>query len=759
MNKEGKSTGLNILLVASEELDVPSLLADLEFLGYRVMGVVQNFYAVTQALAETRPDLILVSYDIRADQSGIEIASRIQSEFHLPVLFLISGVTLDGMEQARRAKPFGYIFAPFQRAQLYAAIETASQHAKIEQQLEQQEKKYRDIIENSPVGIFQTAMDGRYLSLNRSLANSMGYASPEEFLQEIHDIKSQVYAYPERREAFIQKALESNEFVEVENVVKRRDGSHKISLVQFHVVKDADQQPQFIEGFSQDITARKQAEEALQALNQKLLDEIAEHGRTEQVLRESEERYLSFLVNFEGIAFRLCNPENGTQQAEPVFYHGALEKITGYTEEELLRNDPRWEQIVHPDDQLLMPNSLYSFTEPPNVPIDREYRILRRDGQVRWVHEVMQFFSADGGGDGFLQGAIYDVTLSKQREFEMRAVASVSSKLSMATSRQEIPPILLQQVNQLLQARGAALMLYETDSGKVICEMGTGVWEKYSGKQLPDEDITYRVLSERRFYLNNDALNVSRIDGLDAQQELRGVACVPLVAQTQIIGALWVAKNNPITGEELRAFASIGDMAASTLQQATLYEKLQQAYDSTLEGWALALELRDHETQGHSLRVAEATVQLARALGIDGSQLINIRRGALLHDIGKIAVPDHILLKPGPLDEREQEIMRLHPVYAFEMLSPITFLHDALDIPYCHHERWDGSGYPRGIKGDQIPLSARIFTIIDVWDSLLSDRPYRPAWPMPKVFNYLRTQTERQFDPQVVQTFFESFSG
>jgi HD-GYP domain-containing protein (c-di-GMP phosphodiesterase class II) len=147
------------------------------------------------------------------------------------------------------------------------------------------------------------------------------------------------------------------------------------------------------------------------------------------------------------------------------------------------------------------------------------------------------------------------------------------------------------------------------------------------------------------------------------------------------------------------------------------------------------------------------TSGLARALGISEERLVQVRRGALLHDIGKMGVPDDILLKPGPLTDEEWVIMRQHPQFAFEMLSPIQYLNLALDIPYCHHEKWDGSGYPRGLKGEQIPLAARVFAVVDVWDALLSDRPYRKAWPMEKVVKYLKAESGKHFDPKVLEAF------
>jgi putative nucleotidyltransferase with HDIG domain len=181
--------------------------------------------------------------------------------------------------------------------------------------------------------------------------------------------------------------------------------------------------------------------------------------------------------------------------------------------------------------------------------------------------------------------------------------------------------------------------------------------------------------------------------------------------------------------------------------------QLTRAYNKTLEGWAKALELRDQETEGHTRRVTEMTVKLAEVLQVPDEDLVHIHRGAMLHDIGKMGIPDAILLKPGKLTPEEWIIMRMHPVYAYEMLSQIGFLKPALDIPYCHHEHWDGSGYPRGLKGEEIPLSARIFSVVDVWDALFSDRPYRLAWPAEKVWDHVRSLAGIHFDPQVVEGF------
>jgi HD-GYP domain-containing protein (c-di-GMP phosphodiesterase class II) len=216
--------------------------------------------------------------------------------------------------------------------------------------------------------------------------------------------------------------------------------------------------------------------------------------------------------------------------------------------------------------------------------------------------------------------------------------------------------------------------------------------------------------------------------------------------------------------QEQRAFLEmLAGQAAIAIDSAELFENVQgsnveltMAYDETIEGWSHAMDLRDEETEGHTRRVTELTLRLANSMGFSGEELVDVRRGALLHDIGKIGVPDAILLKPGPLTDEEWVIMRRHSQFAYDMLAPITYLRKAVHIPYCHHEKWDGTGYPRGLRGEQIPWAARIFAVVDVWDALTSDRPYRKAWSKREALAYIREQAGRHFDPKVVEIFLKS---
>lgn len=240
--------------------------------------------------------------------------------------------------------------------------------------------------------------------------------------------------------------------------------------------------------------------------------------------------------------------------------------------------------------------------------------------------------------------------------------------------------------------------------------------------------------------------------------------CVPLIAKGNVVGVLEVFHRSRLDPDQtwLDFLHALAGQASIAVDSGHLFDDLQRrnidlilAYDSTIEGWSKALDLRDKETEGHTLRVTEMTMTLAAAAGIPENEIIHVKRGALLHDIGKMGVPDNILHKAGRLTDDEWEVMRQHPTYARDMLYSIEYLRPAMSIPYSHHEKWDGSGYPQGLKGEQIPLVARLFAIVDVWDALRSDRPYRPGWPDEKVFQYIRSEAGAHFDPKAVELFLQ----
>jgi putative nucleotidyltransferase with HDIG domain len=327
--------------------------------------------------------------------------------------------------------------------------------------------------------------------------------------------------------------------------------------------------------------------------------------------------------------------------------------------------------------------------------------------------------------------------------------------------------VLLSQATRQLDVHAATILLYERQTQTLVFAAGRGF-------RAPGAESTRLRLGDRYAgvaALERRTVTIPNLGTDKAQDVMRDLVRregfvayvgVPLLAKGQLQGVFEIFHRGPLQTdpEWLEYLETLAGQAAIAIDNATVYADLQRshadlrlAYDSTLEGWSRALDLRDRETEGHTQRVTELSVRLAQAMGLGPDDLVHLRRGALLHDIGKMGVPDYILHKPGPLSDEEWVVMRRHPVYAYEMLSPIAYLRRAIDIPYCHHEKWDGTGYPRKLTGEFIPLSARIFAVADVWDALRSDRPYRPSWPADKTRAYIIEQAGQHFDPRVVDVF------
>jgi HD-GYP domain-containing protein (c-di-GMP phosphodiesterase class II) len=345
-------------------------------------------------------------------------------------------------------------------------------------------------------------------------------------------------------------------------------------------------------------------------------------------------------------------------------------------------------------------------------------------------------------------------------ETQRRTLAENAASLLTARNETSFWPVVLAMIRPILRADRAAIYLYDHVTDTLSCLHSLGLSSEY------EDEINRRfreipgglLLHNPQPVAINDTQADPRATSLRPMLQKEGIqayAVFPLFAAHAILGALVAYRNErqSFTQPDLEAGQTLAHLVAVALQNTRLFTDLGLAYEATLEGWARALELRDKGTEGHTRRVVELAVRLARAMNLSEEQITPLRHGALLHDIGKMAIPDNILHKAGPLTLFEQEIMRQHPQYAYDMLAPIHYLHPALDIPYCHHERWDGTGYPRGLHAEEIPLAARIFSVVDVWDALTSDRPYRPAWDSENALNHLRENAGKQFDPQAVEAF------
>jgi len=366
--------------------------------------------------------------------------------------------------------------------------------------------------------------------------------------------------------------------------------------------------------------------------------------------------------------------------------------------------------------------------------------------------------------------AIHRATLHEKTEQQLRrltALHTIDLAITSSVDLRATLEVLLPQVIGQLDAAAAAVFLYDAQAQSLRCAAARGFRSRAIEKTVTrlDTDPAGRAILERRTVAipNLASEDASAFHFLFAAEGFVACYCAPLVAKGDVKGVLYVFQRAPLTlpAEWFDWLEALATQTAIAIENAQLFEGLRHsnlelaiAYERTIEGWSRALDLRDKETEGHTQRVTELTLKLARMAGLPEKELVHLKRGALLHDIGKMGVPDRILLKPSALSEEEWEIMRRHPAYAYEMLAPIEYLRPALHIPYCHHEKWDGSGYPRGLKGGQIPLAARLFAVVDVWDALRSDRPYRKGWAEAKMREYLRTQAGIHFDPEVVELFF-----
>lgn len=346
------------------------------------------------------------------------------------------------------------------------------------------------------------------------------------------------------------------------------------------------------------------------------------------------------------------------------------------------------------------------------------------------------------------------------------ALVGVGSTINSTLGLKRVLEEVMDSIIALMNAERGFLMLKD-ESGGMSVQIARGIAQADLAKDsfAVSNSIIKKVVESGEAILTTNAQEDPRFDqqASIAQYHLLSILCAPLKVKDVLIGVIYV-DNRALSGifqkDDFEIISSFSNQAAVAIENARLFdglqasnEELQLAYQATLEGWVRALDLRDKETEGHTQRVTSLTIKLAQAMGITGDDLIHMRRGALLHDIGKMAIPDGILLKPASLTPEERALIQKHPVYAFEMLSPIKFLQPALDIPYCHHEKWDGTGYPRGLKAEQIPLSARIFAIADVWDALVSDRPYRKGLDPVEVKEKIKADSGSHFDPLVVEAF------
>ncbi|MFV1948836.1 MAG: PAS domain S-box protein [Anaerolineales bacterium] len=490
--------------------------------------------------------------------------------------------------------------------------------------------------------------------------------------------------------------------------------------------------------------------------------------------KRAEEKISRFSQVFEGSLNEIYLFDSDTLKFTQV--NTAGQNNIGYTMEELYELTPfdiKPEVTAKSFEYLIAP---LRKNETDRVIFETVHK--RKDGSLYNIEVHLQLMRYEN--EALFAAIILDITERYQAELESKryirrldALLNIDQAIMSSFDLQLTLNVILEHLMTQLAIDAVAVLIYHSDLQTLNFAQGRGFQTpalQYTDLRLGEGYAGEVGLQRDHIFIPdlNQAEGKFRKSPQFSQEEFVSYYGIPLLAKGKLVGVLEIFNRSPLDPEDewVNYLRLLAGQIAIAIDNISLFNDLQRtnidltlSYDATIEGWARALELKDMETEGHSRRVVEVTLALSKRMGISGEKLRHIRRGALLHDIGKMGIPDAILQKPGKLSDEEWQIMKQHPVYAYEWLSRIEYLRPALDIPYYHHEKWDGSGYPRGLEGEQIPLAARIFAIVDVWDALTSDRPYRKAWPVKKILDHIREQSGIHFDPSVVDAFVEQVTG
>jgi len=639
---------------------------------------------------------------------------------------------------------------------------TENAHAAMEQALRNSELRYRRLFESAQDGLLiLNAETGRISEVNSSLLDTLGYSRAELVEKKLGEVDA-FEDFEARRDSFPE--LEKKASVHYKNLkLKTKIGR----LVQVDFVCNAYQvsDEKILQCNVRDIRDRKAKEAAVQARENARLS-MVENQEAHGLL--IEKLPVGIIVHAADSRVILCNPEASQLLGIPA------DQILGKK-----ASDPDW-----------------NFVRADGTPMAVEefpYNRASATGQVL-KNFIMGIGPGSGGGCKCLLVNAYpefdssellrqivviftDISDIRGAEEKIRlhvehltALVEIDRAINFSFDLNLSLTTLLTHVLVQLGVDAADVLLFNPQSRMLEFVAGRGFHTKaieqarqtlgqgYAGRAAQERCVVHipDLAQEDDSFLRRDFL---------AGEKFVSYHGVPLIAKGKVLGVLEIFDRTRLDRDDewLYFLKAMAAQAAIAIDNVTLFDNLQRsntelfnAYDATIEGWSRALELRDNETEGHSQRVAMLTVKVARLFGLGDEELVRVRWGALLHDIGKMGIPDKILQKQESLTAAEWVEMKKHTVFAYQMLSPIRYLRAALDIPYAHHEKWDGSGYPLGLKGEQIPLLARIFAVVDVWDALRSDRRYRSSWSVEKVQNHLRSLAGTHFDPQVVKVCLDS---
>lgn len=648
-----------------------------------------------------------------------------------------------------------------------------------EERLHSSEKKYRALAENIPNVVFQCKNDERYtfVYLNKSVLELTGY-SKEDFLEK--GLSFFDLYHPEDR-VNIPKPSTTNQSLinhrpyHLSYRIKHRSGEWRwVDEWGTGVINEKDE-VEYIQGIMIDITSRKQYEReretiitvsaALrQATNRNevlgtILDQMIElldaggafiatpDGYDDSVLIEMGRGVIG--NSYSGMKIPHGRGASGWVIANRLPY---------------LNNQAQSDPIFYRPDML---GEYHCVAAVPLIAHDQSIGTLWLARKTEITEQDLKLLSAIAD---IAANAIHRITLHEQTEKQLNhliALHQIDLAITTNFGLEDTLNIILGHVCTELNVDAASILLM--NEAENALEYAAGLGFKTEHIKLTHVKIgdgtAGRAALEKHTASAADLELASQNDSrstLIAHEKFTSHVATPLLIKGQVKGILEIFHQTPQNPDSkwLDYFETLATQTMIAIENASLLktlhvknEELTLAYDATIEGWSRALDLRDHETEGHTQRVTEMALKLADLLGMSQTDKTDMRRGALLHDIGKMGVPDAILHKPGGLTETEWKVMREHPTLAYRMLSPISYLNRALDISYYHHERWDGSGYPHGLRGEEIPLAARVFAIVDVFDALTSDRPYRKAWSYEKAYQYIELQAGKHFDPEIVKVF------
>jgi PAS domain S-box-containing protein len=655
-------------------------------------------------------------------------------------------------------------------------VAMAIERKKGEEALRLSEERYRSLVDNLPVGVYRCTPgpDGTIEMANPSFFAMFGLEQASELSDiRVHDLYLEPGEGTEIDEILAQKGSLAGR----EMRLKRPDQKPLWGALTAQLEKKAGNGHQiYYDCALVDITERKQHEQEREAIISMSAALRLARLRSEmpQIIIDN----VAMLLKTSGAALVLKDQGNGdlfieVAQGKWDYLSGTRLVQRGNLSQEIVTNGEvyqnKWVESDIVDPRLRPFEKLPSVACVPMIAHELAIGLLWVGMEQEILPDEIRTLVALAD---ISANAIHRATLHEQTERRVQRLAAlraVDTAIGASLDLRLALNVLLSQLTNQLNVDASCVLLYDPDNRLLEHAAGRGFHStaiSNSCIKIGEGPAGKAALSRERVHIPNLQENESKYlkERMLSNEGFIAYHAVPLIAKGQLKGVLEIFHRSSLKQdvEWVDFLEMMAGQAAIAIDNASLFNALQRsnmelalAYDTTLEGWVHALEMREQVSDGHSQVLVDWTVRMARLAQKSESEIAAIRRGVLLHDIGKLALPDSILRKQGPLDENEWEVMRMHPVYAYQLLSPIAYLKDSLDIPYCHHERYDGSGYPRRLAGDQIPENARLFAVVDVWDALRSDRPYRKGWEDERAFEYIQINAGRHFDPKAVEMFME----